>query len=126
MLSQRKKQQGLTLISIIIILLLIAFFTLLTLKIAPIYINHSRVMNSLNAIKNKPDIEKKSRYQVINLLQKSFNINYVEKVTKEDITIVKHGPFYLHVRIEYEVIEPIFGNLSVLVQFDDFIEVGEK
>ncbi len=126
MRSQRNKQQGLTLISIIIILLLIAFFTTLILKISPIYINHSRVMNSLNAIKNKPDIEKKSRRAVFVFLKKSFNINYVERVEDEDITIIKHGPFYLMVQIEYEVIEPIFGNLSVLVQFDDAIEVGEK
>jgi hypothetical protein len=105
---------------------LIAFFTTLVLKIAPIYINHSRVLNSLNAIKNKPNIEKKSKYAIFVFLKKSFNINYVEKVQDDDITIIKNGPFYLRLEIEYEVIEPIFGNLSVLVEFYDVIEVGEQ
>lgn len=125
-MSGYSKQQGLTLISVIFILLLIAFFTTLILKIGPIYLNHSRVLNSLNAIKNKPGIEKKSKSEVALALARSFNINYVEHVRQEDITITKAGYFYVKVRIQYEVVEPIFGNLSVLVEFDDTIEVGEK
>lgn len=124
--SYGNKEKGLTFISIVLILLLIAFFATLILKISPIYINHSRVMNTLNAIENKPDIEKQSSSAVFLAIRKSFNINYVEGVQDDDITIVKHGPFYLRVEITYEVIEPIFGNLSVLVEFDDFIEVGDS
>ncbi len=122
----RKRQQGLTLITVTIILLLIAFFTTLILKIGPIYLNHSRVLNSLNAIKTQPGIEKKNKSAVALALARSFNINYVEHVRQEDITITKAGYFYVKVRIQYEVIEPLFGNLSVLVEFDDTIEVGEK
>lgn len=122
----RKQEQGLTLITITIILLLVAFFTTLVLKIGPIYLNHSRVMNSLNFIKNQPDIEKKSKSQVALSLARSFNMNYVENVREEDITITKAGYFYVKVRVQYEVVEPIIGNLSVLVEFDNTIEVGEQ
>ncbi|MDD1640147.1 MAG: DUF4845 domain-containing protein [Methylococcaceae bacterium] len=52
-------------------------------------------------------------------------INYVNDVTQDDITVTKQGN-YLKVAIEYEVVRKIAGNLSVLVEFNDAIEVGEK
>jgi hypothetical protein len=95
-----KHQQGLTLISIIFILGLIGFFTLLTLKIVPIYLNHSKVSSALTALKQMPDIQSKSEAEIRESLSKRFNINYVYDVTKDDIKVIKHGT-YLKVDIEY-------------------------
>jgi hypothetical protein len=120
-----KRQQGLTLISIAFILGLIAFFTLLVLKIAPIYLDHSKVANALAALEKSTDIETKTEYEVKDSLNKRFNINYVYDVTQDDIKVTKHGN-YLKVVIEYEVVKKLVGNLSVLVGFKDFIEVGQE
>lgn len=118
-----ERQRGLTLISLIFVLGLIAFFTLLVLKIAPIYIEHSKVVNSLAALKQTTDIQTKSKAEVWSVLDKRFNLNYVYDVTKNDVKITKRGT-YLKVEIEYEVVKKMVGNLSVLVEFDDVIEVG--
>ena len=118
-----ERQRGLTLISLIFVLGLIAFFTLLILKIAPIYIEHSKVVNSLAALKQTTDIQTKSKAEVWSVLDKRFNLNYVYDVTKNDVKITKRGT-YLKVEIEYEVVKKMIGNLSVLVEFDDMIEVG--
>lgn len=125
MILSVKRQRGLTLISTILILGLIAFFTLLTLKIAPIYLDHSKVTNALAALEQTTDIQTKDRNEVWNSLNKRFNINYVYDVTKDDVKITKRGN-YLKVEIEYEVVEKIVGNLSVLVEFYDVIEVGAE
>jgi len=118
-------QQGLTFISLVFILGLIGFFVLLGLKIGPIYLNHSKVVNALADIKKIPDIEIQSESEIRNSLSKRFNINYVDDVTQDDITITRHGD-YLKVVIEYEVARKIAGNLSVLVEFNDNIEVGNQ
>lgn len=120
-----KHQKGLTFFSIVFILGLIAFFVLLGLKIAPIYMNHSKVINSLAAVENMVDVEKISKNAIRNSLNKRFNMNYVEHLEKEDITITKQG-YYVKVEIEYEVVENIVGNLSVLVEFYDSFEAGES
>jgi len=125
MLTTHKKQQGITLISLILLLGLIAFFTLLVLKISPIYMNHSKVVHALETLKNRTDIEKKSKYEVMTSLQKQFNMNYVYTVKKKDIKITSRGG-YLKVQIKYYVKEPLIANLSVWVDFDNFIEVGTK
>lgn len=123
MTASLKRQTGLTLISTILLLGLIAFFTLLILKIAPIYIDHSKVVNSLAGLKQTVDIQTKNKNEVWNALDKRFNLNYVYNVTKDDVKITKQGN-YLKVEIDYEVVEKIVGNLSVLVEFNEVIEVG--
>ncbi len=120
-----KRQYGLTLISILLILGLIAFFVLLTLKIAPIYMNHSKVVNALSAVENIVDVETLSKREILSSLDKRFSMNYVEKVNRDDITITMSDG-YVKVDVEYERVEKLIGNLSVLVQFHDFFEVGEQ
>jgi hypothetical protein len=120
-----KHQQGLTLISLVFILGLIAFFVLLGLKIGPIYLDHSKVVSTLAEIEKIPGIEEQSEAEIRNSLGKRFDINYVNDVTQDDITITRHGN-YLKVAIEYEVAREIVGNLSVLVEFNDVIEVGKQ
>lgn len=125
MTSTAKQQQGLTLITITLILAVLGFFVLLGLKIGPIYMNHSKVVNALAAVENQVDVETLSKHEIITSLNKRFGMNYVDKVTEEDITITKHGN-YLKVEIIYERVEKIMGNLSVLVEFNEFFEVGDK
>ena len=119
-----KHQQGLTFISLVFVLGLIAFFILLGLKIGPIYLDHSKVVSALAEIEKTQGIGELSQAEIRNSLNKRFNINYVYDVTQEDITVTKYGN-YLKVVIKYEVIRKIAGNLSVLVEFNDVIEVGK-
>ena len=120
-----KRQQGLTFISLIFTLGLLAFFVLLILKIGPIYLDHSKVVNALAALEKTTDVETKTESEIRGILDKRFNMNYVTDVTRNDIKITQSGN-YLKVVIEYEVIKPIFGNLSVLVEFNNEIEVGQQ
>ena len=125
MKSLPQRQQGLTLLSIAFILALIAFFALLILKIAPIYIDHSKVANALAALEKTTDVQTKSEQEVRQSLEKRLNMNYVYDVTQDDIKVTKRGN-YLKVQAEYETVVKIFGNLSVLAEFNDIIEVGQE
>ncbi len=125
MIASSKHQQGLTFISLVFILGLIAFFVLLGLKIGPIYLNHSKVVSTLSELKKTPDIEYQSESEIRNSLSKRFNINYVNDVTQENITITRHEN-YLKIVIEYEVVKNIAGNLSVLITFNDVMEANKQ
>lgn len=119
-----KKQQGITFITLLFILGLIAFFVLLALKITPIYMNHSKVVNALAAVENMDNVELLSKHEIQTSLSKRFNMNYVVGVERDNITITKRSN-YVKVEIEYEKVEKIVGNLSVLSEFYDFFEAGE-
>ena len=120
-----KRQQGLTFISLIFVLGFIATIVLLALKIGPIYLDHSKVVSALAEIEKTPHIEEQSEAQIKDSLNKRFNMNYVYDVTQDDITITKQGD-YLKVAIEYEIVKPLVGNLSALVEFNDVIETGQQ
>ncbi|TAN69067.1 MAG: DUF4845 domain-containing protein [Methylobacter sp.] len=120
-----KRQQGLTLISLVFLLGLIGFFVLLTLKIVPIYLDHGKVKSALEALKASPDLETKSEFEIRDSLNKRFNINYVYDVKQDDIKVIKHGS-YVKVDIEYETVVKLAGNLSVLAEFHDTIEAGQE
>ncbi len=125
MRASLNKQRGLTFISLVFVLGLIAFFTLLVLKIAPIYFNNSKVRNAVAAVRESTDVTTKTRSEILSSLQKRFDMNYVEHVSPEDIKIVAQ-PGYVRLDIDYERVEPIMGNLSVLVEFHEGFEVGNQ
>jgi len=119
-----KNQRGLTLITIVFLLAVAGFFVMLGLKIGPIYLNHSKVVNALAAVEEMPDIRTMSKREISTSLNKRFDMNYVTKVNGNDITIVKQD-HYTKVEIEYERVEKIMGNLSVLVEFYEVFELGD-
>lgn len=125
MKSSPKNQQGLTLISIVLILGLIGFFVVLTLKVVPIYLNHGKVKSALEALKAMPDIQTKNEFEIRDSLTKRFNINYVYDVTKNDIKVVKQGN-YVKVDVEYETVVKLVDNLSLLAEFHDSFEAGQE
>jgi Domain of unknown function (DUF4845) len=120
-----KYLQGYTLISLIFILGILAFFLLLVFKVGPIYLDHSKVVNALAAIEKTTDIETLSEAEIRTSLDKRFNMNYVSDIKAQEVKLTKRGG-YLKVEANYEVVEKIMGNLSVLVEFDDVIEVGKE
>jgi hypothetical protein len=123
MKTSRKCQQGLTLISLIMLLVSIGSVALLVLKILPIYLDHNKVVNAMNQVEKIEGISNLSEYEIKNSFAKKFSVNYVYDIKPEDIRITRSGG-YLKVSIEYEKVEPIIGNLSVLAEFSDSFEVG--
>jgi hypothetical protein len=120
-----KRQQGLTLISLVFLLGLIGVFVLLTLKIVPIYMDHGKVKSALEALEETPDLATKGEFEIRDSLNKRFQINYVYDVKSDDIKVTKHGN-YVKVEIEYETVVKLVGNLSVLAEFHDTIEAGQE
>jgi len=122
----RSKSEGLTFITIVILLMVIGFFTLLALKIGPIYYDNSLVKSAIAGLKDEPSLMTMSKREITSSLEKRFNVSYVKDVTANDVIVTKRGKGYLKVALDYEVVENIAGNLDVLVSFSDGFEVGDR
>jgi len=118
-----KKQQGFGFIPLIFIIALLFTVISIALKIAPVYLNHSKVTAMLDQLKEEAHGEKKTEFDIKSSLSKRININNIDDVTQGDITVNKQGKAF-KVLINYEVVRPIYGNLSVLIEFNDEVEVG--
>ncbi len=120
-----RKQRGMTMISLVLLLAVIGAVVILVLKITPVYMNHGKVVSALEGIKGTTNIQTQSKAEVITSLSKRFVVNSVTGIDPEkDITITKNGD-YLKVQIQYQVEQPLVGNLFVLMKFDDVIEAGK-
>ena len=118
------KQKGMTAIGVLLVLLLIAFFTLLALRLTPPYLEHFSVASSLKSLQQEPGIGEKTNAQIRSLLQRRFDINDVESVEKEHITFVKDRKTgLLTISVKYEVRRPILANVDAIVSFSDTVQL---
>ncbi len=123
MIFSGNRQKGLTFISIMIILGLIAFFVMIALKVGPIYMNHNKVVSTLTAVEGMSGIENMSKREIELTIAKRLSMNYVDKIKYHDFEIRRQGEL-LTVSIDYERVEKLMGNLSVLVEFSESFDVG--
>lgn len=117
-----RSQQGMTAIGWIIVLMLIGFVTLVTLKIFPIYMGGFTVSSAVNSLKSDRTAVGKTPAELKVMLLKRLDINMVSTVKREDIRIERSKNSNT-VMVDYEVRENIFGNLDVVVSFSESAEV---
>ncbi|QKK12259.1 MAG: DUF4845 domain-containing protein [Pseudomonadota bacterium] len=122
-----KKQQGMTAVGVLMVLALIAFFTLLVLRLVPPYLENFNVTSSLKSLQQEVGIKDKSPGEIRNLLQRRFDINDVTNVKRENVTVAKDAKSgLLKIAVEYEVRVPIMLNVDAVVVFSDSIEVATR
>lgn len=119
----KNRQSGITAIGLVIVLALIAFFTLLVLRLAPPYMEYFSVASSLKSLQQEAGIGSKSPHEIRVLLRKRLDINDVSHVTDKDITITHSGGM-VHVKVAYEVRVPMLANVDAVVSFHDAVEAA--
>ena len=115
-LASIKKQQGLTFISWIIILVFLLFQGVIAMNVLPVYITDSSVKKIMEVLPSDPKARGLTTRDLKVLLAKRLNINSIYDVTAEHITVKKKRD-YNHVTIEYEPRGKLIGNLEYIVSF---------
>ena len=115
-----KRQDGLTVISILLIVVLLGTAVLLTFRLVPIYIEHFGVVSSLKSMEKEPGMHAKSPGELLEMLRKRLEINDVKRVTKENI-FIKRQQRDTRIQVAYEVQVPVVSNISLLVTFDSSV-----
>ena len=122
-----KKQNGMTLIGMLLTAAAIILFSITVMRIIPVYIQHYAVSRSIGAIKKIPesDFSAEPAANAIILKKKLMNQLYVNgvEIPEKQVTIKPTAPGKFLITIKYEVIKPIIGNMSLLFQFDEATEV---
>ena len=115
-------QRGMTAIGWLLVLGLIAFFALITLRLVPLYLEFTKVASVFESLENEPGITGMSRLEIIKLVEKRFNVNDIANVNAKD-TKVSKDKGRLTVSIEYERREHVISNIDVVTTFEKQVEV---
>lgn len=121
----KHSQRGMTMGSMLVLVIVIGFFGLLAIKIIPIYIDNHKIAGALKSLKETPDLVNQPASSVRGRLNKQFDMNYVDFLDPQAIQITSY-PGYVSVSITYERVVPVIGNASALLSFDETMEVGHK
>jgi hypothetical protein len=122
------KQRGMTLISWIVVLGMIAFFATVVMRILPMYQEYFGVVQIMNSMEIELKQNKLTKQQVKVLFQKRFNTGYIFSVKPENI-IYSRGRDNLSVTkvvIDYEVRKPFMAQLSIVGHVHQEIDVEPK
>lgn len=111
------KQTGLSLISMLIVAVILAFLFLMGMRTVPVvteYMGVKRIIQAMVDTESGPDVS-------VSQLRKSFDkrayIDQVESVTGRDLVIYKRGNA-VEISVAYSRKIPIFGNASLLLDFN--------
>ena len=119
-----KKQEGITGIAIAAILVMIAIFALIAMRLFPVYMEHFSVTTHLENLAADGETKKLSDREILGKLQKTFQIDNVDNVKNEDIFIERLEGGDMKITIEYEVRTPGLGNVDLVAVFSDEAEVN--
>lgn len=118
MSSLKRKQTGISFISLLVLIGAAGFFVMIGLKLVPSYIEHYSIKKVLLSLENDSLINKKSPAEIRKLIQKRLKINSVYDFNPKNISFSKKQRG-LEVRIAYEVREKVVGNVDMVLSFDD-------
>lgn len=122
----KRSQQGITLISFILILALVGFFGFIGMRLFPVYSEYYSAVNDIKAVTQTAGVEKESMEKIRDHLYRRFQISYVES-----IDLQKHVKMFkdqdgktLH--LQYEVRRPMMYNLDFVAKFDRKFPLSER
>jgi len=120
-----KNQQGLTLISWVVVIIFLLFQGVIAMNIIPVYLTDSSVKKIMEELPNDARAMETTTKGLKALVAKRLNINSVYSVKPEHIKI-KKGRGENIVTIEYEPRGKLIGNLEYIVHFEHVARIPTR
>lgn len=117
-----RNERGMTIWGMAFIVVLVGFFALMALKLVPPYMQNFKIKTALAELKNQAG--GMSREEIVNALQKRFDVDDVDNVDPRTALKIESGNRVRILRIAYQVKVPLFYNISALIDFNDSVEVA--
>ncbi len=114
-----KKQQGLTLIGFVFILIIVGFFAYMAMKLVPAYAEYMGVVKAMNSLASEPDLATKSPEDIQRDLAFKGSFQYADdNVFSPQNIHIKNGPAGGTLQVKYDKDIPFLYNIDFLLHFD--------
>jgi predicted membrane protein len=110
------RQNGMTMLSWLVVLGILVFFILIGIKMIPTYLENQSVKQVLTNMENDREVRSMSGAEIKNSFMKRLKINSVYEFDRDSIKLKKEK-FGTRVDVDYEVRKPVAGNVSILMTF---------
>lgn len=121
----KRTQQGMTIWGWLMVLGLIGFFSIIIMKLLPVYLENMSVKKAVKQVAAQPGISGLKQKDIFDRLDKQFYIDDVRSVTKDDVAVDLSDNGKKYLVVSYEVRKPIMFNVDAVVWFEEKRELGE-
>jgi hypothetical protein len=122
--SCRKKQRGVTFLGWVFLLIPVAMVVYAGIRLAPVYLNYSKVARGLNQIADENQGNESTTERTLRVaIDKRLDIEGVEFPTTKDFLIRRDGRIWI-MEINYEESIPFVANVALLVTFKKSVQIG--
>ncbi|EMR12485.1 hypothetical protein MPL1_09872 [Methylophaga lonarensis MPL] len=120
-----KHQKGMTLISWVFVLGLIAFFATIAMRLVPMYQEYYAVVQIMNSMEHEIRNNQMTRQQVMVMMQRRFNTGYISSVKPENVEIGRgrDTAYVTRIVVDYEVRKPFIAHIDLIGHFRKEIDV---
>lgn len=119
-----RKQQGVTMITVALGLLLLAFFVLIAVTLWPVYMENFNVSSHLKRLESDSKVKSMTQDEIRSTLLKRFSIDDVKSVGRSDIVISGDTGSGYTIEVDYEVRKGFLGNVDLVIVFNESVTIN--
>lgn len=118
MMTMPSQQRGLSLISWMVVLIVVAILGTAAFRMIPAYMEHNTIRTAISNLLQDNKVALMTGAELRDVLEKRFMVNQVDVINVDDLVMTKEGGV-LKITTDYEVREPLFYNVSIVMTFKD-------
>ena len=122
----RKHQAGMSIPGMLAVAIMVGFFVMCTIKMAPSYFEYLTVKEIVTKVANEYNPEEETISDIRRKLANLLNTNQVYGIKPREIEVFrKDGKTYIDARYEARI--PVMGRIDAVMNFDDLeMQAGAK
>ena len=122
-MNRLAKQQGISALSLLIVLLVSGFFLNCAIRLIPVYIDNMTVRSALTNLAEDPELSTMRKAEIRRRLNKQFDVNNVKDEAAQAVSIEKKVATTL-ININYEERVNIIANIDAVVTFKNQLDTN--
>lgn len=121
-MNNLKKQNGIGMINLIIIIMIVAFLANFAIKIVPMYVDNRMVITGLKALAEPGN--NLNQMSDAEIKKKMFNFFLINNVASEDAKkiVIEHKADSLIIKSDYETRANLFANIDLVMSFRNHLD----
>lgn len=117
-----KKQQGASVVGVLIIVLMAGALGFFALKVVPVYLENWTLKKMMEDLETEPDLVGASPGQIRKIVLKRIRVNGVYTLKPKNLTIVRRKDKQ-QVALKYTVAKPLAGNMQIVMNFSEIANI---
>jgi hypothetical protein len=120
--SIRNRQGGASMSGILVLLVVGGLLVTAALRLVPHYLEFFTIRSAMDELAADPEAPAMRRAEVLERIDKKLYVNDVDAVRRNDFSF-KEVPGATEFSVEYEVRQPLFGNLDAMITFSHSVKI---